>query len=317
MDFVALGKHTLAFSSSLFDVVSDVINSLNFLGYYNIQNGNITLPGNETFVSENLFLQNNNSSLYNITDTRIIEDTNNVHEIWGIISMVFVFLPGIIGGLIFAIIFILMGILDRDYTDILMALFGVFLSGLFPLAFLIVQLGTIIFILLKRKPGTHPQFILTCLINLESSVESVGQLCLQLFTLLYGYPSNMIQKITIATSFFQIARCSILNDMEARLFIDDEKISFGDSIKETFQRLPTYISTIIFRVASLVLCMAYLRIYAIVPMIVLIMELFVVAWIRYRNNDDIQILDKLCSVLYLVFSNIGVLNTYTIFNYTG
>ena len=35
MDYFALGKHTFAFSSSLFDVVSDVLNSLNFLGYYN------------------------------------------------------------------------------------------------------------------------------------------------------------------------------------------------------------------------------------------------------------------------------------------
>jgi len=85
--------------------------------------------------------------------------------------------------------------------------------------------------------------VLTGVTNLEASVESVGQLCLQLFTILYGYPSGLIQKITIATSFIQIARCAILNDIEAKLGVDDKTLTFVESLWETLQRLPAYVST--------------------------------------------------------------------------
>ena len=96
MDFVALGKHTLTFSSSLFDVVSDVINALNFLGYYKNTTEIDNFYGNASRTQENSTYID--SGVCNITLEREVEENDQVHQIWGVISMVLVFLPGIVGG---------------------------------------------------------------------------------------------------------------------------------------------------------------------------------------------------------------------------
>ena len=97
MDYFALGKHTFAFSSSLFDVVSDVVNSLNFLGYYN----NSMDSSNSTFAMiepVNYTIPQNKTDVSNVTYRNVAEETSEAHKIWGIISMLLVFLPWVIGG---------------------------------------------------------------------------------------------------------------------------------------------------------------------------------------------------------------------------
>ena len=120
--------------------------------------------------------------------------------------------------------------------------------------------------------------------------------------------------MTIATSFIQIARCAILNDMEARLELDEKRLNCVESLWETIRRLPAYISTIIFKVASIVLCMACLRIYSIIPIALMIAELILISWIRVKNKKDWNGFQKFAVGFYLVISNIGVVNSYTFFN---
>ena len=78
MDFVGLTKHTFTFCSSLFDVVSDILNSLNFMGYYNPRTRN---------ESSGMNISQENS---NVTMSEYRED-----KIWGIVGLIIVFLPGI------------------------------------------------------------------------------------------------------------------------------------------------------------------------------------------------------------------------------
>ena len=314
MNFVALGKYTITFSSSLFDVVSDVINSLNFLGYYKDPTEINRSLKNFTNEQENSFNNSNYSNVCNSTFEIFVENNDEVHQIWGILSMLLVFLPGIIGGSFWVAIGFSQAIRKRDCEDFGLTLLVLLISILFPFAFIIGQLVMIFWVGMKKEHSKMVSLFITGVTNLEASIESVGQLCLQFFTVLYGYPSGVIQKITIATSFIQIARCAILNDMEAKLVIDDKQLSFVESLWETIQRLPAYVSTIIFKVFSLVLCMAYLRVYAIIPMVLLFFELIVVTWIRMKNSTDSDTATKVLNGFYLLFSNIGVVNAYTFFN---
>ena len=106
MEILALGKHSLAFSSSLFDVVSDVVNSLNFLGYYNNSTENRNFITDDIRVLKSPIIPQNTTNVCiheNVNIWTIPEDENGVHHVWGIVSMVLVFLPGIIGGSLFVI----------------------------------------------------------------------------------------------------------------------------------------------------------------------------------------------------------------------
>ena len=304
MDYLALGKHTLTFSSSLFDVVSDVINSLNFLGYYNDIRNSSVLTLNGSIDTNHSLLDHNASYLSNISISNEAAEINDVHQIWGTLSMLLIFLPGIIAGSFFVALYTMYAIFgcitERNCSDFKWAIVNMLISMFFPFLFLITQVVVILCVSCKIKINKQFTFLLVAITNLEASVESVGQLCLQLFTLLYGYPSDVIQKITIASSFIQIARCAILNDMDAKLTIERAKLSFIDSIKETLQRLPTYVTTIVFRVSSLVLCMAYLRVYSIVPMVFLILETIILSWIRFKSNSNIDLIWKIGSGFYLL-----------------
>ena len=314
MNFVALGKHTLTFSSSLFDVVSDVINSLNFLGYYKN-----TTDIDSFYTNRSRFLENFtyiDSGVCNNTLEREVEENDQVHQIWGILSMVLVFLPGIVGGFCLTAVILYEAAEQKSCKVAQVAQVFVLLvvSIMFPFAFLISQLTVLVMVCMNEEIDQDIQFFITGITNIEASVESVGQLCLQLFTILYGYPSGLIQKITICTSFIQIARCAILNDIEANLVADEKQLTFCESFWEIVQRLPAYVTTIIFKVASLALCMAYLRVYSIIPMIVLIFEQGLITWIRVKKQENWPNEVKALFGFYLIFNNIGVVNAYTLFN---
>ena len=313
MHFAALGKHTLTFSSSLFDVVSDVINSLNFMGYYKNSTQIDVRLTDETKDSNSSILYHNHSNVCSLTFGSDVEENGAVHQIWGIVSMILVFLPGIISGFLLVVIMFFETVSRCNCKMFGYALIALLISLTFPFVFLFGQLVAIVMLLFgKEKSVSEYQFFITAITNIEASVESVGQLCLQLFTILYGYPSGLIQKITIATSFIQIARCAILNDMEARFKLVDKRLTCVESLWETISRLPAYISTIIFKVASLVLTMACLRVYAIIPIALMVSELILISWIRVKNNKEWH--KKILVGCCLVFSNIGVVNSYTLFN---
>ena len=313
---ILFGKQTFTFTTSLFDVVSDLINSLNFLGFYDSSMDEKLIAKKEYLYSCNLSHTINISNSCNVTVITSYEETEEIHQTWGIISIFLMFLPGIIGGSLIMAWTCINFTKQRDCSTFGSFSLAILLSSMFPVMFLLGQLWQLFPSCFKRKSDEMEskfiEFMVTGVAYLESSVESVGQLCLQLYTILYGYQSNWIQEIAILASFVQIARCAILNDMDTRLFLDDTKLSFKETAWEMIKRLPTYTSTIIFRISSLVLTMAYLRSFSIIPMILLICELIGVTWVRLKNNKQLSFTD-INNGLYLVFSNIGVVNTYTIF----
>ena len=143
----------------------------------------------------------------------------------------------------------------------------------------------------------------------EAALESTGQLLLQLFTLCNGYHSSTIQKITICSSFFQIGRSVILQDIETKLWIKRESpLSFGQSLIETLKRIPIYVSNIIFRIGSLAVAMSYLRLYSIIPISILLLELGWISWNRIRKLSNKE--RAIILVPQLMASNLGVLNSY-------
>ena len=77
MGFAALGKHSLTFSSSLFDVASDVINSFNFFGYSTEFR---SVLGNVSRESENTTLNCNNSIVCNTVFQINVREHDEVHQ---------------------------------------------------------------------------------------------------------------------------------------------------------------------------------------------------------------------------------------------
>ena len=123
--------------------------------------------------------------------------------------------------------------------------------------------------------------------GLEASVESSCQLSLQIFTRLYDYPPTTIQTVTMVASFFQLAKCSITQDIE--MIVDQAGIQrpgFKDTLEEAIKRMPCYVSTIIFRVSSVTLTMAFLRGWATLPMSVLFIGLMIIGFRRRKSQSE-------------------------------
>ena len=145
MDWFGLGKHTFTFSSSLFDIGSDITNSLSFLGVFNPNTStNITLLNfpNSTHQLTNSSL-NSLCTINEITDCMDRDYREDV--IWGIMSLAILFLPGYFSGISTA----MEEIHEKDYCDA--ALVILFATVCFPFILFSFQLMAIIHILQKKK----------------------------------------------------------------------------------------------------------------------------------------------------------------------
>ena len=60
--------------------------------------------------------------------------------------------------------------------------------------------------------------------------------------------------------------------------------------------------------------MVYFRVYSIIPIALLVSELILISWVRVKNNKEWSYRLKFAVGFFLVFSNIGVVNFYTLFN---
>ena len=230
---MGLARYTIGLGSSFFDMGSDLINGLNFLK-----------PSNET-----LSASNSSYSITNMTNTtvEIVNETSNnivydqVHQIWGTMSIMMIFLPGFVYG----IPIMISNICKRDWSTALKSLVG---SIFFPFIFFFVQLFAIILTCLKKEVKEVDQEVPTVITRMtaaEAALESTGQLMLQIFTIMNGFPSNWIQMVTITSSFLQIGRSVILQDIETKIWIrEEESLSFCQSLKEgelNFENYKNYI----------------------------------------------------------------------------
>ena len=94
MDWIGVGKHSFTFGSTIFDIGSDIANSLNFLGVWN----------NDTYNSSTSLSITNITHSMTANLTLPLTAANGMKEcamigerqdlIWGILSLMVVFLPG-------------------------------------------------------------------------------------------------------------------------------------------------------------------------------------------------------------------------------
>ena len=151
--------------------------------------------------------------------------------VWGTVALIIIFLPGLISAFPKMIVYIS----EREWFYFFLWLsLGLF----FPIMFLGAQLITLGMILIKLDIEQSQQSGLISMLGMESSIESFFQIVLQVFTILNGYSTTIIQKITVISSFFQISRCSILVDIQKRTESTQKELSFSQSIIETLKRLP-------------------------------------------------------------------------------
>ena len=286
-------QHTFGLGSSLFDMGSDVVNALNMLGSLKYS------PKDTMSLSKSYSAHLNNNDVTFGMNEPIDGTEEKTHHIWGTLSMLLIFLPGFV----FYFPVVIQCIREREWSNVFKFLFAMVF---FPTSFIFSQLRAIITVCRKEEVDKAEQTRITSMNSAEATLESTGQLLLQLFTLLNGYPSTTIQKITICTSFFQIARSVILQDLETKIMINEEEsLSFCKSLIETLKRIPIYVPTMIFRCGSLVVTMAYLRSYSFIPIAILLFELGWVSWIRFR-----KFVYKKIFIAQIIMSNIGVLNSY-------
>ena len=324
MDWLGLGKHSFTFGSTLFDIGSDIANSLNFLGVFN----------NDTYneiVVRTLTNLTDPTTTYSTTHLRAtIElihcETSDQGQnfIWGVLSFGIVLLPGALAGLIATI----REIHDRNWGNASSFLIlGIpLLSVVLPFLVLLMPLFSIIQKCKKCEVDQRYQLEMNRYIAWESSIECTSQLTLQFFTLFNGYQGTPLQKVTIVASFFQIARCSMLNEIETKTYImGGRPMKFTESIIETAQRLSLYVSTIIFRAGSLCIAMAYLRYYSLIPMAILLVVQSSISWARCKNMEDSTLgmhhtfkvmggirisTTRIITAFLLVIVNLGVITGY-------
>lgn len=291
MDFL---KHAFAFGSSLFDVGSDFVNALTFLGYYQSPSIKHHFDNYDDFDKE----RKHNVSTYHLVD----RDIDTVHKTWGVLSMSLIFIPGFCAG----VPILITEIWSRKWKDAarstaLILFFPIFLFGL--------QFKAMISTIRKIKVTSFDQSMVQALIGIETAIESSAQLTLQLFTIIYSYPITRIQAITIVTSFFQLGYSAISKDINTKLYLMGvEQLGIWDLLLAIHYRLPGYTSAIIFRIGSLVVTMAYLSWLSIAPITLLVLELAFIAWLRCRMLKDRK--EALVNTAHLILGNIGVLNSF-------
>ena len=296
-----LGKCLFTLSTSLVDVSSDIVQSLDFMGY-KISTSIINEITGENNFSDTI----NNSSLVmehkgNITT---VEEEYRVDEIWGILGLSIIFLPGIVTG-----VPLLVGmVFDRQWK---VALFAILLIFTFPVTLVILQLIVIVRLCQNSEIDQDLKMSRTQAIGAEAFFEGFCQLLLQMFSLLYGYSITKIQIVTIIASFFQIARMSIILDIENNIYSADHSLqmTFTNTLVETLKRLPCYISTIMFRLSAFGLTIAFLREWSIIPIVILFIELAILSC--RRNKDKIEEIGQaLIEIIYTCVSNMSVMNAY-------
>ena len=280
-------KSSISCGSTIFDLGSDLLNSLNFLGY-----------GLSSATSKNESVEMNFSHLSILThrdqNSTTFSETEELHTIWGIVGLAIMFLPGSIVILerMIALVF------DGDWKTCLLEMF-VFM--LYPILLPLAQIGVLLYSLCGGNVDNEMLEYMAGFLGLEAFFECSCQMVLQLFTIIYGNTPTSIQIFTIASSFIMLTKTAIEIDILAR----GKGLGFVDSLIHMVKVLPCYASTIVFRVCAFALTLAFLRLWALVPMFFLFLEMAMISYNRYRDIDSAE--RKLQDTMYLFLSNVGCL----------
>ena len=257
--------------ASVFDITTDLRNSMDFLRY-NVTNGSNQGNG-------------------------IIERSD---PLWTGIGIGIVFLPGLLS----IPLFFTTAITNRSWKGAIAALI---LSLFYPITLIVVQLLMLLIACTGRGGNGKNkgiQGVAMTMVGLEAFWESFPQMVLQVCTLLYGYPITPIQRVTIITSFILLAKTSISYDM----MMTTSDLTLNETVKHILKTMPCYFTTIVSRVLSISLTISYLRIWSIVPITILYLELVLLSYRRYSKQKDRTNWDIFFSVYYSSLCNIGGIN---------
>lgn len=291
-----LGNSLVSFFGATGDVISDVLNSYK-----------LTIPQN-LCMNHTMMVRYIGEADVNPTTKPLSNDECyclHIHEHWGYVGFIIIFIPGIL---------LLPPFLSGAIRNKNWKWFFIFivLVPVYPLTFVILQLLYVIsnFGLVDKNISV----VANIAIGMEAFLEAFCQLVLQGYTLLYGYQSKtdyfgeylkwstIIQIISIVFSFVALSRVAILYDVAMKKI----NMTFVETMCHILETFPCYAFTTLFRVTSLSLTIAYLREYAIVPICILLLELFIISYLRYMNVEEKS--RRFCFVYFATISNVGVLN---------
>lgn len=171
MDLTGLAKHVLTLFSSVLDICSDITNSLNFLGYFH-QESNMnssTSSLNTSFPVNTMLTPLRSTPLSDLCDS----SRSRIDQLWGILSMGIIFLPG----LVFGITKIILGThkcnFIRSTSTILQ---GIIYAVAFPIILLCWLLAPILNIYRQKPISQDTQLEITTMVGVEATIESTSQL---------------------------------------------------------------------------------------------------------------------------------------------
>ena len=263
---------------STFDVISDFLLSLDFIGFR---------------LKPKLMKE-----AFNITTS-----ASEIQPTWGYITMSIIFLPGL---LLFPII-IYISIVDKNKKYIII---GLSLIPLYPFAMIVFQISQIFSFLKHRVQYKEVASLAMILTGTEAFWESVTQMVFQGYTILNGLYSD-IQIITVTASFLCLSNTSILFDVA----MTTKDLTTSETLIHILSTIPCYLSTIVFRVMSLSLTIAFLRSYSIIPISILLIELSILSYNRYKNLPLLVKGGRFIPIYLSTLNNMGVLNSINMNEY--
>ena len=206
-NLVAIAKVLGTIGCSWFDIVSDILNGLNFIrgSVKSITTTTCTPPNVSS--TENLTTDSITDASQNCT---VVTEIRQQYLIWGYLSLCMICVPGIFWAFSPDMIRQIIGnIKKRRWCDVSVYVSWCLLVFLYPLFLLFVQL-----VALFNPTDTEHKKDLIQFIALEAFWESFPQLVLQLFTVAYDYEVTPIQMVTIVASAFLLAKTAIEFDIE-------------------------------------------------------------------------------------------------------
>ena len=276
---------------STLDIGSDLVNSLDFIGF----NASETIT---SYVEDQIEGNGNNTNwkwemgIDKINDLIRIESgingtlnnypiDENVLMLWGLIGIGTMFLPGIVA--------FLLSCRHDGYVALSYLLF--------PVAIIVFQFYTIF----TLKGGKHQPYIAIG-IALEAFFESFFQLVLQIYTILYGYTITGKQIVAMCFSFFILSKASI--DLDTEML--DRSANVMKTIRMYLQLVPGYAANICFRSMTFAITFAFLKIWALFPITLLFIELCIVCCICFCGTKRSNV--GFSAYLPLIMTNLGVTN---------
>ena len=279
---------------SLMDLSTDILNGLEMIGFGR-DFGKSFVKDLCTYTEDNIVQR-----LFHVCqqEEKQVESKAFPLRTTGIISLIIVFLPGIVK----AMKMLAKHVREKNYIKIPTVICYV----PFPFYIIFVQL---LAVCQPNNKDMQKKLIRT--LGMEAFYESFPQLVLQTITMIYGYYTD-IQLLSVLFSFILLLKTTIWIDKEdeeaskSKSEDDNEREERGlcagltETIGYIVWVLPLYLSSIVFKVAVWSLTIAYFRTWAPLPMGILMVELVFLA--RATGLKDCY------SWVYPVLSNFFIIN---------